>query len=186
MELFNKVINLIDINLIYCLPTITITIILIELFFKNKFKTKQAFSLIKWIIIFYSILSLIHYILNITLLPTDYGYINRPIIPSTTHHKFMFVCATILPFTLLYKNWGSKAFYLLIIGVLIKIGGYLEKFVIIVTSFHRNSSTNYITSLTNYLFLIFIQGFIIAIMLLIIAHLTGRKKELHSDTKTIN
>ncbi len=181
MERFHEVIRIIDVNLITSLVPLIFVIILIEAFFKNRFKTKQVLNLVRWIIVFYAIVTMIQFLIRITVFSEESAFLNRATGPYWWSYWLMFIGAAILPFTLLYKKLFSKAFYILFIAIFMKIGMYFERFVIIVTSFHRDyASDNERFDLSNYLIIGFLmlilQGFILAIILLGIFELIERKK----------
>ena len=94
----------------------------------------------------------------------------------------MFICAIVLPFTLLIKKLASKYLYVLLVAILIKSGAYFERFVIIVTSIHRDylppteEKSNWMPFIGYILLVIFLQGFILAILLLGIVELIERIK----------
>jgi hypothetical protein len=57
MELYKRIIEIVNANLIYCLIPIILTLMLIELIFKNRFETKKVLNLIRWTIIVYTIIT---------------------------------------------------------------------------------------------------------------------------------
>jgi len=57
MEIYKRIIEIVDANLIYCLIPIILTLILVELIFKNRFETKKVLNLIRWTIIIYAIIT---------------------------------------------------------------------------------------------------------------------------------
>ena len=186
MELYNEIIRIIDVNIIFSLVPLLFVIILIEVFFKNRFKTKQVLNLVRWIIVSYTIVTMIQFLIRIIVFRDEYAFLNRATGPYWWAYWLMFISAAILPFTLLYKKLFSKAFYLLFIAIFMKIGMYFERFVIIVTSFHRDyAPDNERLNLSQYLIIGFLmlilQGFILAIILLGIFELIERKKTVHNS-----
>ena len=98
----------------------------------------------------------------------------------------MFLCALIFPFTLFYKKLASKFWYVLLVAFGMKIGFYFERYVIFVTSLHRDyfpsSESSEFTSLPNFgIGLIFLQGIIIAFLSLGIFEITKRRKTVHNS-----
>ncbi len=82
----------------------------------------------------------------------------------------------ILPFSLLIKKFQSKIWFILIVSFLMKIGAYFERFVIISTSTHRDFDSNGPIESSNniwieYLVMVLVQGFIIALVLIAIQKL---------------
>ena len=183
MELYKRIIEIIDANLIFCLIPIILTLILVELFFKNRFETKKTLNLICWTIIIYTIITWIFYLIGMALNPEEYAFINRATGPYAITYWLMFLSALILPFTLLIKKLASKFWYVLLVAFAMKIGMYFERFVIITTSFHRdyqteNGNTELIDSLSFGIGMIFLQGIIITILTLGVFELIKRKKTL--------
>ena len=186
MELYKRIIEIIDANLIFCLIPIILTLILVELFFKNRFETKKTLNLICWTIIIYTIITWTFYLIGMALNPEEYAFINRATGPYAITYWLMFLSALILPFTLLIKKLASKFWYVLLVAFAMKIGMYFERFVIITTSFHRdyqteNGNTELIDSFSFGIGMIFLQGTIITILTLGVFELIKRKKTLHNS-----
>ncbi len=138
MRLDNEIITFIDENLIYCLVPMILTLKLIDFFFKDRFQIKKALNLIRWLIISYAIITIIHFLIGLTINSDELELISRVTGPYKIAYLLIFMCATILPLTLINNKLASKSFYLLLVGVLMKIGWYIERFIIVVTSFHRD------------------------------------------------
>ncbi|WP_055437538.1 hypothetical protein [Lacinutrix algicola] len=194
MELYNRIIEMIDANLILCLIPIILTLILVKLIFKNRFETKKALNLMRWTIIFYAIIAWSFYLIAMAMTekPKEYAFINRATGPYAWAYWIMFVSALILPFSLFIKKLASKYWYVLLVAFGMKSGIYFERFIIIVTSFHRDYLTNnkngefvnrnveLIDLLSFGIGMIFLQGFIIAILTLGIFEIIKRKKTVHN------
>lgn len=185
MELYYRIIELLDVNLIYCLIPIILTLIIVELIFKNRFETKKVLNLIRWIIIFYTIITWTFYLIGMALNIDEYAFINRATGSYKIAYWVMFLSALILPFTLLIKKLASKFWYVLLVAFVMKSGFYLERYVIIITSFHRdylseNRSSEFTDSLTLGAGILFLQGVIIAILTLVIFEIVKRKKTLQN------
>ncbi len=181
MELYTRIIELIDVNLIFCLIPIIMTLIMVDLVFKNKFETKKALNIFRWIIIIYSIITWTITIIEVIRNPTDSVYINRAVGPYSYIYIMMLLLALVLPITLLSKKLGQKFWYVLLVSFCIKIGVYFERFVIITTSFHRdyledNDDLDFPNSFSYEIGLLIFQGVIIAILTLSILRLTKNKK----------
>ena len=138
MRLDNEIITFIDENLIYCLVPMILTLKLIDFFFKDRFQIKKALNLIRWLIISYAIITIIHFLIGLTINSDELELISRVTGPYKIAYLLIFMCATILPLILINNKLASKSFYLLLVGVLMKIGWYIERFIIVVTSFHRD------------------------------------------------
>ena len=69
MEVYQRIIEVIDANLIYCFPPLILCLILIKLLFKNKFKTREALNIVRWSIIFYTIVTTCYFIIGMIIAP---------------------------------------------------------------------------------------------------------------------
>jgi hypothetical protein len=183
MELYNQIIKFVDINLIYCLFPMILTLILIELFFKFRYKTKKALNIIRYLIISYTIITIIHFLIELTIKPDEFELISRVTGSWKLAYLLIFICATILPLTLFNKKLASKSLYLLLIGSLMKIGAFFERIVIVVTSFHRDYLTN--GNIEPFLpkeviLIIVLQGSILGILTLLIVEIIERNIKVHN------
>jgi hypothetical protein len=169
MELFKKIIEIVDANLIHCLIPIILTLVLVELIFKNQFETKKVLNLIRWTIIIYTIVIYTFYLIGMAMNPNKHAFINRAIGPYAWAYWIMLLSAIILPLTLLIKKLASKFWYVLLVAFGMKSGMYFERFVIITTSFHRdyqNGNAGLIESISYGIGIFFIQGIIIVMLTL--------------------
>ncbi len=181
MELFKRIIEIVDANLIYCLIPIILTLIIVELIFKDRFETKKVLNLISWTIIIYTIVTYTFYLIGMTTNPDEYAFINRATGPYAWAYWIMFFGALILPLTLFIKKLASKFWYVFLVAIGMKIGMYFERFVIVTTSFHRdyqtdNGNTGLMESISYGIGIIFIQGLLITILTLGIFEIIKRKK----------
>jgi hypothetical protein len=186
MELYKRIIEIVDANLIYCLIPIILALIFVDLVFKNRFETKKVLNLIRWIIIVYTIITGTITILGITFYPEDSAFVNRATGPYKMAYWIMLFSALILPFSLLVKRLGTKFWYVLFVAFCMKIGGYFERFVIITTSFHRdplpeNGNSEYTDLILFGVGLVSLQGIIIAILTLGIFEMIKNKKTVHNS-----
>jgi len=95
----------------------------------------------------------------------------------------MFLSATLLPFTLFYKKLAANPWYALFVAVCMKIGWYFERFVIFLTSYQRDylpnqMGTNWLHFPLVELLLLFLQGFVLAIVFLGIFELIEHIKRM--------
>jgi hypothetical protein len=185
MELYKRFIEIVDANLIYCLIPIILTLILVKLIFKDRFETKKGLNLIRWIIIVYTIASLIYYLIGIILFPEKFTFIDRATGPYKVAYWLMLFSSTVLPFSLLIKKLSKSFLYVLFVAFCMKIGIFFERFVIIVTSLHRDypsvdKNSVWSESLTFGLTMIFLQGLIIGILILGVFEILKRKKTVHN------
>ncbi len=193
MEVSKRIIEIIDSNLIYCLIPIILTLILVELFFKNRFETRKTLNLIRWLIIIYTIVTFTFYLIGMAMNPDEYAFINRATGPYAWAYWIMFLSALILPLTLLIKKLASKFWYVILVVFGMKSGMYFERFVIIMTSFHRdylpgngnaeleNGNTELIDLFAFGIGMIFLQGLIITILTLGIFEIIKRKKTVYNN-----
>ena len=184
MELYKRIIEIIDANLIYCLIPIILTLILVDLLFKTKFETKKTLNLIRWVIIIYTVITWSYYIIGMatTVKPNEYAFINRATGPYAWAYWLMFLSALCLPFTLLIKKLASNYWYVILVAFGMKIGMYFERFVIIITSFHRDYLPNHgnIELIDVFAFgigMLFLQGIIITILTLGLFELLKKRKK---------
>lgn len=166
MEFFKKIIELIDTNLILCMIPIILTLIFIEWIFKNQFETKKVLNLMRWTMVIYTLVTFAFYLIDLTTHPNEYTYINRATGPYAMTYWIMLLAALILPLTLFVKKLASKFWYVLLVAFGMKSGMYFERFVIIVTSFHRDYlSENALGSISLSLFgMVFLQGVLITLL----------------------
>ena len=181
MELLDKIIKIIDNNYIYCLVPIVLTLAIAKRLLKNESLSKQALSFVKWSIIIYTSIIVIKFIINLFYSEEFIQFINRAGGVYKIAYLLMFSCATILPFTLLFKKMGTKHWYVLLISFLMKIGIYFERFVILTTSIHRDYLTSNWDSKNNNLWLeVFliqiIQGVIISSLILLFIKILKNKQ----------
>jgi hypothetical protein len=184
MELTKRIIELIDANLIFCLIPMILSLMLIELLFINRFETRQVLYLIRWIIIFYTLIIWILYLTDMALFPENYTFFERATGPYKAVYWLMIVFALLIPFTLLFKKLASKFWYVLLVAFAMKIGFYFEHFVIITTSFHadyqtQEGNTETLNSFTFGIGMLFLQGIIITVLSLGVIELIKRKKAVY-------
>lgn len=179
--------EIIDANLFYSLIPMLFTIILIEAFFRHRYKTRQLINWIRWFLIFYLVIGWVHYLIGLLSFPNEYAITERANGPYAWAFWLMFSAAAILPFSLFYKKLSLNPFYLIFIVFLMKIGYYFERFVIMVTSFHRdyspdnNNNFNVLNFWLLSALLQIVQGFILAVLLLGILELMARRKKIYQD-----
>ena len=186
MEFYKRIIEIVDANLIYCLIPIILTLILVELFCKNRFETKKGLILVRWTIIIYTLTTFAFYLIGMAMNPEEYAFINRATGPYAWAYWIMFLSALFLPFTLLVKKLGTNFCYVLLVAFCMKIGAYFERFVLITISFHSDylpeNGSSLFTELILYgLGLVFLQGIVIAVLTLGIFEMTKKRKTVHNS-----
>ena len=175
------IIEIVDVNLIYCLIPIILILMLIELILKNRFETKKVLYLIRWTIIIYTIVTFTFYLIGMSLNPNQHALINRATGPYAWAYWIMFLSALILPLTLFLKKLASKFWYILLVSFGMKSGMYFERFIITTTSFHRdyqteNGNAGHTESISYGVGIFFIQGIILTMLTLGIFETIKRKK----------
>jgi hypothetical protein len=122
--------------------------------------------------------------------PDEYAFINRATGPYAWAYWLMFLLALILPFTLFIKKLASKFWYVMLVAFGMKFGMYFERFVIIVTSYHRdyltenrndvlgNRTIELIDLFSFGIGMIFLQGLIITILTLAIFEIIKRRNNI--------
>lgn len=166
MEFYNRLIEFVDVNLIYCLIPIIITLLVVELIFKNRFKTKKALNLVRWTIIIYTISTYSVYLIQMVL-----NQNGNSIHPTGSHIQpdwLLIFCAVIFPLTLFLKRLGANFWYVLFVAIVMKIGTYFDLYVLFSTSFHRdylpeNGNNDILVSLLYDASIVTLQGVVIVI-----------------------
>lgn len=189
MEIINIIFELINANLIYCLPAMILTLFFFQVFFKDKFQFRKAYKIIKWIIIGYAIVNLIYFFFIIIAYPNQSAFLNRATGKYWLNTWIMMFSAVSLPFSLLYKKLGVKPFYLFFVSIMMKIGWYFERYIILIADysskqFKPESESDWLTSPWSGFYITWIQGFILALILIVVTTLIGRyenKKTLQNN-----
>jgi len=166
-----------------------LTLLTFQLFFKDKLKFKKAYRIIKWIIIGYAIVNLIYFLIGITVYPDQSAFLNRATGKYWLNYWIMMFSAILLPFSLLYKKIGIKPLYLLFVSIMMKIGWYFERYVIFLADFNirqfePDRESDWLTSPWSGFYLTWIQGFILALILIGLTTLIARntrKKTVHNN-----
>ncbi|QNR25099.1 hypothetical protein [Croceimicrobium hydrocarbonivorans] len=171
MELFKRIIEVVDANLIHSLIPIILILMLIELIFQNRFETKKVLNLIRRTIIIYTIVTFTFYLIGMVMNPDEHVFINRATGSYAWAYWIMLLSALILPLTLFIKKLASRFWYVLLVAFVIKSGMYFERFVIITTSFHRgyqkeNGNAGLFESISYGIGIFFLQSIVIVILTL--------------------
>ena len=181
METYDSIKHIIDVNIFFCLIPLLLILILIEYFFKNRFKTKQVINLVRWFLICYFTIEIVLFAIGHLFFPEEFSFTNRATGPYRWAFWLMFIAAAILPLSLFYKKLATKPLYLIAIVFCMKIGWYFERFVIIITSYHRDyvEETHNFDPFTSWPVIILIQilqAFIIAVLLLGVFEIIEKRK----------
>jgi hypothetical protein len=185
VKIFYRIIELVNENLIYCLPTIILTLLFFQVFFKEKSRFKNAYQIIKWIIIVYGIVNLISFLIGIILFPEKSDLFNQTIGKYWLNYWLMMFTAVILPLSLLYEKIGIKPFYLLFVSIITKIGWYFHFYVVLIAShnsyqYWTKTETNWLNSPWSRFYMTWMQGFILALILIGIIKMIEKKKTVHN------
>lgn len=157
-------------------------IIFVRLLFKRKIETVISLEIIRWILISYSILTIISWLLLFMFPHSEkYAFLERATGQYAWAYWIMLIMNCVIPLLLINKKIGKNIYIIFLISLFMNLGWLFEKFVIIVTSFHRNYPNNeYALSLINSRELIIVtKGFCIGLISLIIGN--GIKKLKHKS-----
>ena len=171
METFFSITRIIDTNIfLYFIPML-ISIWLAKVLFKNRFETNKALNVVSWIIIIYTIITGMMYLYGLLFIKEGYAFTNRATGPYWFAYWMMLLGNLVLPLTLFFKKLRTKVGYLIFVSFAMKSGTYFEKFVIFITKIHRDFDSEGVAIFQNDPFLnfikvIFIQGCVLAIILL--------------------
>lgn len=180
MDVYDEIIKVVDINVIYCLSPMILTLILVDIIFPNRFQPKRVLNVIRWIIIGYTVITLLHFIIGSILYAENFAFTNRATGPYKAAYWLMFLSAAVLPFSLLIKKLGTNFWFVLCVAFFMKIGMYLERFIIITSAWHRDfSESNWMPDSVNIWStgwgLIFLQGILLALLSLGVFEIIERR-----------
>ncbi len=189
MELYNSIIDFLDTNLISCLTPIVLTLILVEQLFKNRFETIKGLILVRWTIVLYTLIVILFSLIGMAMPHYPNTFTNRATGPYAWGYWIMVVSTSLLPFSLLYKKLGTNFLYVLLVAFFMKIGAYIELFVIFTTSLqsdylpenwgygHKESTVSTLYRLG----LVVLQGIVIAILIVGLFEMAKRKKTVQHN-----
>lgn len=126
-------------NIITRIYLLVLVLILLKIYTNKKNDISTGLKIIKWIIIVYSIITLIGWLL-IFIFPSskDYAIIDRTTDTYAWAYLIMLFFNCIFPFILLIKKIGENIFLVFLVSVLMNFGWLFERFIIITTSIHRD------------------------------------------------
>jgi hypothetical protein len=181
MELLKRILELVEANLLNCFPAMICTLLLIQLFFKDKFQIKKSYEVIKWVLLTYTVVNLIYFLLLLIVTPEESAFLNRATGKYMFAYWFLLFSSIILPFSLVYKKIGTQPFYLLFVSIMMKIGWYFELFVIVIashhsTQFYTETEADWLSSPWIAFYITWLQGFILAWLVLFSATFIKLKK----------
>ncbi len=166
METYDAILKFLDVNLIYCLIPMIVSLMLTELLFKKVFPTKKALKIVSWAVIIYSLATVTRIVVGNILYPAEFTPYD-----NTSSYWIIFLISTIFPFTLAIRKLSSKFWYVLLVAFFMKIGVYFEHYVILTTSFERDfAPVNWTSTTINMLaygwLLVVVQGFLLVVFLI--------------------
>ncbi len=187
MEYYDVIMRFVDVNLVYCLIPMILTLGLFNLLNNQRFQTKKALNLIRWFIVGYTILNLFHFMVGVTTMPSEYNFLFRSSGLYIAANWLVLVFATVLPFTLLNPKLGTNFLYILLVSFLMKSGAYFERLVILTTSLHRDYEPNYenpiwYNTVVFGVLIIWIQGILMGLFALWILDFINRRKTVHNKS----
>lgn len=189
MELYNRIIDFLNTNLISCLIPIVLTLILVEQLFKNRFETIKGLNLIRWAIILYTLIVILYSLIGMAMHSNPDTFTNRATGPYAWGYWIMVVSTSLLPFSLLHKKLGTNFLYVLLVAFFMKMGAYIELFVIFTTSLqsdylpdnwgygHKDSTLSTLYRLG----LVVLQGIVIAILIVGLFEMAKRRKTVQHN-----
>ena len=171
MNLYKRVLEVVDYNLILCLIPIVLTLIIVEIFFEKRFETKKVLKIVTKIILIYAIFKLIYSLTGFIFYHEKFAFIKKAAGSYSWAFYIMFFSASVLPLTLLIRKLSNKFFYVLFVAIFMKIGFYFEHFAMIGTSFQQNYQTKssiatFTESFAFGFIIVSLQGIIITIIFL--------------------
>lgn len=135
----------------------------------KKIDTRQPLNILRWILIIYATLGIIS--LQVAFIAKeDIAFLNRATGPYWWSYLIMLICSSFLPFILLHKKLRHNKTLLFIVSMTINIGWLFERFVIIVTSLHRDyAPPSYSSEFTFPPFLLYLllEGIIVGVVALV-------------------
>jgi len=111
--------------------------------FKKKFDTQNAISIIRWLMICYSILILVYFLLLILLPPTSNIFFSSILDRATGPYSFAFwlmALGPISPFILFFKKLSNKTYLILALTIFMNFGWLMESLVIHISIIEREYS----------------------------------------------
>lgn len=181
MEEYTRIIEIVDANLILCLIPILLTLRFVEYLFQNRFETKKALNVVRWTILLYALVTWTVTLIGIIRNPEETAFLNRAVGPYATAYWIMLLLALVVPLTLFSKRLGTTFWYLLIAAFCLKFGTYFERFVLLVTSFHRdylteNGDFGLIRPFVFGMGVFLLQGILIALLMLVLLEILKPRK----------
>lgn len=187
MDAFLEILQVINNNLIRGIFISVLFVIIIGHFFKN-IDTGYAFSILRWLIISYAITSVI--LVFMQLITQGVSSFTRATGQYWFAYWIMLIGSCIFPFTLLYRKFANKKYFLLLVSIMINLGWLFESFVIHVIYIHRDylppweESNNFITYLLPFKreIIVITKGLLLGIFVILAGNFilkVKQKKHIH-------
>ena len=182
VDIFSEIIGFIGNNIIKGISISVLVVIFCRKIFKNKFDTKNAISIIKWIIIGYTVLILVNFLL-LALLPTSSKtFISSISNRATGQYSFAFwlmLLGAISPLILFYKKLGNRFYLIFVLAIFIKIGWLMELLVIHLNLIKEDGIITILPSQEG--LIIILQGIILGVSSLAIGNCLLSKNSLTTN-----
>ena len=115
---------------------------LIVYFSKKLFKIEiindVIITWVRYFIIGFSVFKLLNYIIGFLIIPEEFAFSNRATGPYWWAYWLMLIGSLCFPLLLFIKRFKLSIGAITVVLFMINIGRFFERFVIIVTSFHRD------------------------------------------------
>ena len=176
MTLLNNIeyfLELVDKNLIFCLPPMILTLLLLRALLKNRLPFKKAFAVIRWIILVVTLIAWLAFIALLIIAPDESAMLQRLSGEYKWIYVFLFVSSFLVPLILFNRRLAAKPLVLLVVAIFMRIGWYLERVVVIRNSYltmddlperYYTNVSYAITPLEVYLLSV-LQGIVLAVVL---------------------
>ncbi|MFL9843140.1 hypothetical protein [Flavobacterium rhizosphaerae] len=136
MEIVAETLKLYEVTIIH---NLYISLLTVKLF--SCFLAKEAYTIskqiIRWLIISSGGLSILSWIIYLVT-ANNMSYSSRATGPYAAMYWLLIFFSCMLPFVLLFKKFKYKGWAIFLVALLINTGWLFERFVIIVTSLHRD------------------------------------------------
>lgn len=182
MELFYNIHKLFQAVLISGMFISVLFVICSGYLFK-KINIQLPLDILCWIMITYASLQLLSIIIGVS---TYESYLDRATGPYWWSYLIMLASSSCLPFILLNRKIRSKKFLVFIISIIINCGWLFERYVIIVTSLHRDYAPPGYTTSTSWTSLIPFDLIFFGIIIGLLALLAGNMATRGSRTFILN
>lgn len=138
MNTLQVILNIVNSIFIRELFFIVIALVLYRSIFKRDDIYTKSINFLRWIIVCYSVMGLLSYLLLLVFPNEDYALMNRATGSYWWSYLLMSTGHLLIPLLLLNKRLGRSVYFLLFLGIMMNMGRLFERFVILTTSLHRD------------------------------------------------